>query len=186
VSTARLFVALELPEDVRARLARWGAACAARDRALRATQPEALHVTLHFLGPRAAAELEPLAGAVLRAAERSGACRGVLDGSMWLGGSAPHVLTCAVGDRGGIAALHGALGPALAAAAPGWTPDRRALRPHVTVARVRRGARVRPGSEPPAPTGSPPFRFPALVLHRSEPGPQGPHYTTLARGRLGR
>jgi hypothetical protein len=24
------------------------------------------------------------------------------------------------------------------------------------------------------------------VLHRSEPGPQGPHYTTLARGRLGR
>src|SRR5436190_3839269 len=47
---ARLFVALDLPEEVRSRLAEWQRAALASVEALRPVQPEALHVTLCFLG----------------------------------------------------------------------------------------------------------------------------------------
>jgi hypothetical protein len=43
---ARLFVALELPAEIRTALARWGASLAAVDVALRALAAESLHVTL--------------------------------------------------------------------------------------------------------------------------------------------
>jgi 2'-5' RNA ligase len=182
VSGARLFVALELPEEVRAALAGWGRACAGCDPALRALAPEALHLTVHFLGERPEAEIPALAAAVAQAASGAGPWRGALAGALWLAPRRPHVLTCAVRDDGGaLAALHAALVPVLGRAAPGWAPERRALRPHVTVARVRRGERPRTGSEPPAPQAA--FSFPALALLRSHLGPGGARYETLTRAR---
>ena len=47
---ARLFVALELPEEVREALARWQATAVAGEPALRAPASETLHVTLCFIG----------------------------------------------------------------------------------------------------------------------------------------
>ena len=46
---ARLFVALDLPEQVRAGIAAWGRRALA-DPALRPVGPESLHITLAFLG----------------------------------------------------------------------------------------------------------------------------------------
>lgn len=184
MSAARLFVALDLPVAVRDDLARWGAACAVRDAALRAVRPEGLHVTLHFLGTREDVEIPGLASALASCAGGLAGVTGALTGALWLAPRRPHVLTCAVQDASGaMAALHGALGPALAAAAEGWTPERRALRPHVTVARVRRGERPRVGAEPPAPAGT--FHCPSATLYRSILGAGPARYEALERVPLG-
>ena len=62
--SARLFAALELPTDVRAGLVAFGREAAARDRALRPTREDALHLTLAFLGHRALDEIDPAREAV--------------------------------------------------------------------------------------------------------------------------
>ena len=54
---ARLFVALDLPDRVRAEIVEWGHEALA-DPALRRVKPESLHITLAFLGYRP--EQEPL------------------------------------------------------------------------------------------------------------------------------
>jgi 2'-5' RNA ligase len=59
----RLFVALDLPDKIRAGVAAWG-----RDElvdpVLKPVRPESLHVTLVFLGHREAAEVEAIADVV--------------------------------------------------------------------------------------------------------------------------
>ena len=56
----RLFIALDLPAEVRRGIARWGDH-ELSDPALRRVDPEALHVTLAFLGSRPESEVEALA-----------------------------------------------------------------------------------------------------------------------------
>lgn len=138
----RLFVALELPGDVREALAAWTRAAAAGDPALRSVSAEALHVTLAFLGERDAEEVPRLSEAV-RGAPGPGCDEvGALStgGVVWLAPRRPHVLTVAVEDGdGALERLHGAVWERLEAL--GHQRERRAWRPHVTVARVRHGAR---------------------------------------------
>jgi 2'-5' RNA ligase len=79
----------------------------------------------------------------------------------------------------GLALLHADLERALA----GWhAPETRSFRPHVTVARVRRGERLsqREVAAPPELTFSPT----ALVLYRSELGGPTPSYEAVGRARL--
>src|ERR687891_2071150 len=59
---ARLFVALDLPQDVRAGLVDWQQTALA-DPALRVVRPEALHMTLVFLGYQAAKDVKAIAKA---------------------------------------------------------------------------------------------------------------------------
>ncbi len=175
---ARLFVAVEVPREARAVLSRWGGAACAHDPALRPVRTQALHVTLHFLGERPEGHVEALRAVI--AGGGDGVVPLVAGGALWLAPRRPHVLTCALQDRtGALGALHSALGPALAAATPGWSAEGRALRPHVTVARVRRGARPLVGAEPDAPSLA--FTAPALVLMRSDLAPAGAVYETLER-----
>src|ERR1700755_70894 len=61
----RVFIALDLPDHVRAGLTAWGKAELV-DPALRPTRPESLHVTLVFLGNREQAEVEEIAAVVRR------------------------------------------------------------------------------------------------------------------------
>ena len=61
---ARLFVALELPEEVRAQIVAWQARELA-DPALRPVRPESLHMTLVFLDYQAEKDLERIAEAAL-------------------------------------------------------------------------------------------------------------------------
>jgi RNA 2',3'-cyclic 3'-phosphodiesterase len=59
---ARLFVALDLPEDVRAGLVAWQSTALA-DPALRPVKPESLHMTLVFLGYQAEKDSKAIAKA---------------------------------------------------------------------------------------------------------------------------
>ena len=69
-----------------------------------------------------------------------------LGGALWLAPRRPHVLTVAVEDAdGALAALQARVVEALAEAAGRDEPERRPFRPHVTVARVRRGGARRDG-----------------------------------------
>src|SRR3954452_22545878 len=65
--SARLFVALDLPEETREWLVTWGREALA-DPALRPVAPESLHVTLAFLGQRPEEEIEAIAEAVTESA----------------------------------------------------------------------------------------------------------------------
>ena len=178
MSTARLFVALELPVRARTALARWGHEACDADPALRAVGEVGLHVTVHFLGERPEDDI-----AALRSAIAAAPARGIpltAAGALWLSPRRPHVLTLALEDTtGSLAALHAALGPALEAATPGWSREARPLRPHITVARVRRGATPRLEAVPQPPELS--FAATAVVLLQSRLSPAGAVYEPLER-----
>lgn len=168
----RLFVAAELPAGVVERLAAW----TPRHDALRPVAPSALHLTLAFLGERPsdgglAGLLEPLARPV---GELSAA-----SAPLWLPVRRPRALAVGVEDpSGALRALQADVSEALERSA-GLAPADRPYLPHVTVARVRRGARA-PRLEL-APPALEPFAATALTLFRSHLGGRGgARYETLA------
>jgi 2'-5' RNA ligase len=162
----RLFVALDLPEPVRAELARFRDAAA--DPAFWRPVPDAsLHVTLAFLGQRPEEDVA-VVGAVLGALGPRPAPALALDGALLLPPRRPRVLTAALDDRDrALGALQAELADSLAAAGL-YEPETRPYRPHVTVARAVARARP-PRSVDAAPE---PLAFTAgrVVLYRSRPG----------------
>jgi 2'-5' RNA ligase len=177
VVSARLFAALELPGDVRAALAAFGRAAAGRDEALRVVGEEAMHVTLAFLGHRPEDEIDP-ARAAVRAVQGS-APELALGEPLWLAPRRPHVLAMALDDADRTLATLRADVVDLLGATLGWEPESRPFRPHVTVARVRRGARPRTRDLPPAPSAS--FTGQEVVLYRSHLGSGPARYEALER-----
>jgi 2'-5' RNA ligase len=176
----RLFVALDLPADARAALAAWADVAAAPD--MRRVPAANLHVTLAFLGARGEDDAAA-AGALLAGLARPlGTLRTA--GALWLGPRRPHVLTVALGAQKDLSSLHADLVTGLAAAI-GFEPEQRAFRPHVTVGRVPRGARIdmRRELDPPAPELA--FDAGALTLYRSHTGAGGARYEPLSRADLG-
>jgi 2'-5' RNA ligase len=171
----RLFVALELPGAAREALARWARAAAGGDPALRLVGVDALHVTLAFLGEREPGEVAALTSMVQGAGPpATGLATGPV---LWLAPRRPHVMTVAVDDtRGELAALHATVWHGLAPL--GFTPETRAFRPHVTVARVRRGDGT-PRRDVQAPPHIP-FDGSAVSLMRSHIGSRPARYEVLA------
>jgi 2'-5' RNA ligase len=176
--SARLFVALEMPESVCSSLAAFGRAAAEHDGALRPVRTDALHLTLAFLGHRALDEIDPAREAVRGV--RSAAPALTLGDPLWLAPRRPRVLTVALVESGGVlAALQAQVVSLLAAALP-WEPETRPFRPHATVARVRHGWRPRVRDLPEAPRAA--FVAEAVVLFRSHLGGRGPaRYEALER-----
>ncbi len=180
----RLFVALEPPADVRDALAGWAQAAVGQDPELRLVDSDALHLTLAFLGERPDTDAGALAPGLARALARAAPPHDahVLE-PLWLAPRRPHVLTVGVADPSG--AL-GALQERVVAACAGataWEPERRAFRPHVTVARVRRGARVRPRKLPALPDAArAPWTTGGVTLLRSRTGEGGAQYEALWGG----
>ena len=179
--SARLFAALELPAPVRDTLGAFGRAAAADDFALRAVRDDALHVTLAFLGHRGLDDIDPAREAVR---EVAAAVPDLWLGEpLWLAPRRPHVLTVEVADAtGALLALQERVVAALVEAV-GYEPDRRRFRPHVTVARVRRGAAPRQRGLPDAPSAS--FAGEAVTLYRSWLGGGPARYEALERVPLG-
>jgi 2'-5' RNA ligase len=176
----RLFVALELEAADRTALGTWGAQVAARDRALRATAPAALHLTLAFLGARPPGDVAPLEEA-LPAAVAGGPWPGGLEvlQAVWLPERRPSVLTVAVADPDeALASLQARVVDACREAV-GWEPERRRFRPHVTVARLRRGSipRTYDVADPPAVA----LRATAVALFSSVLAQAGARHDVLAR-----
>ncbi len=179
---ARLFVALELPAALREELVRWARAIAAEPGALptlRVLGAGSLHLTLCFLGTRPVAEIDALGTALERCAQPVGEL--ALGVPLLLPPRRPRSLAVSVGDpEETLASLHGCLGGALSEAS-GWEPDRRRLRPHVTVARMRSDARTA-GPTPAlgVPTPQLSFTVCTLGLYRSTLERQGARYERLA------
>jgi 2'-5' RNA ligase len=177
----RLFVALELPGEVRLALARYRDSVAVAEPAAvwRPVSAASLHVTLAFLGHRPEEDVEPVA-AVLAGLPSWPAPELVLGGALLLPPRRARVLAVALADRSGdrLARLQAEVAGALAAAGL-LVPESRAFLPHVTVARLRAGARSPRGLG--AGTEPEPVRFAGgpLTLFRSRLGRDGAVYQPL-------
>jgi RNA 2',3'-cyclic 3'-phosphodiesterase len=178
-----MFVALDLPSEARSALASWRDTVVEGRRDLRPVRPQALHVTLVFLGWQDEAAAEAIAGAAFSAAP-AGAAELRAGAVKPLPPRDPRLFALDLEDAGGRAsALQAAVSDALAAG--GWyTPEKRPFWPHVTLARVKRGERrVAPLPHDPAPPAEP-FEARELTLYRSTLRPQGALYEPLARTAL--
>ena len=175
----RLFVALDLPDPVRAELASYREAVADAE-VWRPVDAAAFHITLAFLGHRPDED----AAAVAALLPAGGAAPGLrLAGALLLPPRRARVLTVAVEDvDGALAPLQAAVSDRLAAAGL-FVPEKRPFRPHVTLARLRSGARAPRAVvlEPPALA----FSGTAVTLYRSHLGRGGATYEPLAVRPLG-
>lgn len=184
---ARLFVALDLPDRVRAGIAEWGRGALA-DPELRPVKPESLHITLAFLGYRPEKEIPRLAE-IVAASQAPVPSIELGDPLPRPERGRPRLFALPVESPGTIA-LQAALQEGLVEARL-YEPEKRPFWPHVTVARVRREER---GSQRPArvtrlPDELPkgllqPFDGVRLTLYLSQIQPQGAQYTPLAQVEL--
>lgn len=209
-ATARLFVALDPPVEVAEALSGWARTVAAASRGwragaapgeLRALEPEALHLTLCFLGSRPVEEIDAFAAALARCSEHR--CELTVGAPVWLPPRDPRILAVEIGEPSGeLERMQRELSRALSQET-GWEAERRRFRPHVTVARVRggghsgghgrgrgrRGGRDAPHApEPPAAmlpaTPALSFTPEAVTLFRSSLLPSGARYEVLASSAL--
>jgi 2'-5' RNA ligase len=150
--------------------------------------PELLHVTLCFLGNRPVGEMDLLTAQMT-------ACEGTagelsLGAPLWLPARRPRALAVELHDDDGelvrlqsrvAAAMQEASDRRAGGGAPrdtGVTEARRRFRPHVTVARMGRGATRFERALPPTPALS--FVPSELVLYRSWLSPEGAGYEAVA------
>lgn len=185
---ARLFVALDLPDRVRHGLEAWQEG-ALRDPALRPMRPEALHVTLCFLGYHPERAIESIAS-VMTAVEPRPVEISMEPDPVAVPPRRPR-LVAVEGKSPATAELQAELSGRLEAARF-YVPEKREFWTHVTVARVRseRGSRARGGRGRPMRTESlpeplpqeltEPFAAPRVALYRSFLRPSGAEYVRLA------
>jgi RNA 2',3'-cyclic 3'-phosphodiesterase len=183
----RLFVALDLPEEIRDGVAAWGEA-ELIDPALRPTRPESLHVTLVFLGHREADEAQAITDLVLGFGAPEALMK--LEDPIALPRRRRAALFALPAPSPAASDLHRGLVDKLVAAGL-HEAEERDFWPHVTVARVRSEGR---GSRGPAavtqlPGDLPdrlkePFYAVRLTLYRSELQPGGSRYVPLAQVEL--
>jgi RNA 2',3'-cyclic 3'-phosphodiesterase len=179
---ARLFVALELPPAARETLVAWRAPALREVRGLRLVAPENLHATLCFLGSRPASEIDEIAAACGVAAGEPAVDSG-LGAPVWLPRRRPGVLAVELSDEdGALARLQASVSAALVTG--GWyAPESRPFLAHVTVARVAKGARLRPPALEPPPAVA--VRCSCVTLYRSRLGAGGARYEALRMVELG-
>ena len=136
----RLFVALDLPAAAIAALVRFRDAAA--DPAMWRSLDEAtFHVTLAFLGHRPQTDVAVVGDVLAALAPREPPAL-ALGAGLLLPPRRARVLTVALADdSGALGALQAEVSEGLAAAGV-FTPEERPFRPHVTVARIRPGARA--------------------------------------------
>ncbi len=178
----RLFVAAIPPPALARELA--AAAAELAPPALRSTPAENLHVTIHFLG-----DVDPAAVAALTA-DLAEACAGHEPTELTVETIAPgpprrpRMLWATATPSPEYAALV----DAVSAAAARHAPNARSARPgtpHLTLARLRGRAHLDRWPDP-QPLADARIPVAELALVRSDLGPHGPRYTTLAALPLGR
>jgi RNA 2',3'-cyclic 3'-phosphodiesterase len=184
---ARLFVALDLPEDVREGIVAWGRE-ELTDPALRPVAAESLHVTLAFLGHRAVKEIDRIAEG-LRESAGPAPWVELLDPVQRPPRGRPRLYALPALSPG-TESLQAGVQQRLVAGGF-YEPEKRPFWPHVTVARVRPEAR---GSRRPAVVSEPPGPIPKelsepqvgvrMALYRSELQPTGARYVPLAQVEL--
>ena len=178
---ARLFLALDLPEDARGRLADWRDVALGSRSDVRPVAPEALHVTLVFLGWQDESAAEEIAAAAFGALPAGPPPRLAPTDVRSVPPRDPRLFALDLDDEGDRATgLQGRLSAAVEAG--GWyRPEKRPFWPHITLARVkRRERRVPPLADEPPPPGDP-FEAAVVTLYKSTMRPQGSLYEPLVR-----
>lgn len=174
----RLFVALELSEDIKRQLGAFQRELAARlgHPSVRWVKPEQLHLTLLFLAERPAEQLSRIEAVLQRAARQNSPFTLETQGfGAFPSLKRPSVLWVGVG--GDLEALHSLQRHvALELAWLGLADDKR-FRPHLTLARVKglSGALAVAGVTPP----SLPWPITRLTLFESTLSPHGARYRQL-------
>ena len=178
----RLFVALELPKGVRESLSELQSKLRKSGADVRWTRPEGIHLTLKFLGPVEPELVDPLAEAMIRAAQGAKAMSVEAAG---IGGfpnlRRPRVIWAGLmGEVDPILdlqlALEREIGPM------GFPPENRPFSPHLTLGRVNspKGMnRLTECIEAGSAWTSGPFILDRLVLFRSILYPSGAAYSAL-------
>lgn len=179
---ARLFVALELPEEVVEGLSAWGQEAFGSVGALRPLRPESLHVTLVFLGYQAEREIERIAEVSFGAEPGAGEFGLAPAGVVPVPRSRPRLFALELEDAGGALGEWQAGLSARLEAARFYEPEQRPFWAHVTLARVKRGEKVGRGLElPELPEAlRRPFRAGRVTLYRSTLRRSGAVYEPLA------
>lgn len=180
--SVRLFVAVELAEDLRERVA--AVAGAARLDGFRRVPIGQLHLTLRFLGRMSASRVASVRGALERACQRHAPFDVEVRGGGSFGPRAsPQVAWVGIDDAtGALGALFASLEEELAR--EGFEREARAYHPHLTIGRARHGATL----DLEALTATPSLgalRVAELVLFESDTRPEGSRYTALLRLPLG-
>jgi 2'-5' RNA ligase len=123
---ARHFIAIDLPADTLAALARIQPRPGA---GLRLTSPRQMHLTLHFIGE---SDVERL-GSALAAVHEQALTLEVQGVGRFPPGGKPSVLWAGIAPHPALTKLHAAIGEALRAA--GFPTESRPFAPHITLAR---------------------------------------------------
>jgi RNA 2',3'-cyclic 3'-phosphodiesterase len=187
---ARLFVALDLPEDIRAGLEAWQAR-ELTDEAMRPVAPQALHVTLCFLSYHPEKKIDEIAGIVTGVEPRPVELR-LEPEPVPLPKRRPRLFAVGAPSEAAIT-LQQELSDALETKRF-YKPEKRPFWPHVTVARVKsepgsrsgkRRGRGEPREVADFPSSLPgdllqTFEAPRLALYRSHLRPTGAEYVRLA------
>jgi RNA 2',3'-cyclic 3'-phosphodiesterase len=181
---ARLFVALDLPRDVRAGLVDWQRTALA-DPALRPVRAEALHMTLVFLGYQAEKDVKAIAKAALATDAEAPAVELAAEPVGVPPGKRPRLIALGANSDGTVELQRGVEERLVAGGF--YEPEKRPFWPHLTVARVKPEAR---GSRKPALIKTPPhplpehmfryFRPTRLVLFKSHLRRTGAEYEPMA------
>lgn len=192
----RLFIAVELPADVRAALADVQNHLRAldRERAIRWTRIDGVHLTLKFLGDTPVAQRDAIEAGLLEAAERCAGFSLRVEGvGCFPNTRRPRIVWSGVG--GDLASLRNLQEGVERAITPlGFPREKRAFSPHLTLGRARKdassaglaalGAQVERLAETRA--HGPQWLVTAVRLMRSELKPSGAVYTQLAAAELAR
>lgn len=181
----RVFCAIELPDEIRSRLAEHIRRLRAQFSDVRASweKPEKLHITLKFLGDTEPARVEQLSLAASRAVANLEPFELIIDEP---GTFPPHgqsrVLWLGIrDDSGSLALMQRAL--ETECAADGFPRESRPFKPHLTLARLRspQGAHELAAAHRETPFEPQRFKVSELIVMRSELGPNGSRYTPLSR-----
>ncbi|MBC7931587.1 MAG: RNA 2',3'-cyclic phosphodiesterase [Rubrivivax sp.] len=184
----RVFCAIDLPEEVKSRVAAHVARLREAFPRVRASweRPEKLHLTVKFVGDVEIARVEQLSRSAGRAAASVEPFElTIAETGAFPPHGAPRVLWLGVKDDSGrLSSLHHSLEDEYDAA--GFKRETRDFKPHLTLARLRdpSGTRELAGAHCESRFEPQDFKVSEMVVMRSELGPRGSHYTSVTRHSL--
>jgi 2'-5' RNA ligase len=182
----RTFIAIELPEEIKAAIAALQAELRRARAEVSWTKPENLHLTLKFLGEIEEQRIGQIESACIETAAAAAPFTLSLTGAgVFPHASRPRVLWVGLaGEVEKVKLLQSDLDERLARA--GFEREARAFQPHLTAGRIKS-----PKGAPALVSRAQAYRLPALsftvrevVVMRSQLHPAGARYTPLARAKF--
>jgi len=180
-----MFVAIELPEEIRDKLSAHARRLRELVPAAQASwsRPENIHLTLKFVGEITKDRAARLSEATARAAEHRGPLRIEIAGTgAFPTRGSPRVLWIGLNDlEGGLTRLHEQI--ERESARVGFEQEARSFKPHLTLARLRKPdhAKALAAAHLEMPFEADQFTATEVLVIRSELSSSGSKYTTISR-----